>query len=119
VEHASGSERQKPDDCYACARGLVDRIDSRAREASDLAPELVERRLGARADVEDLTRDRRRCDTGAQVRVDDHGDVREVARLLAVAEDRGRCLHRAAVMNFGITAAYCDVGSCRAPKTLK
>src|SRR5712691_10381351 len=22
-------------------------------------------------------------------------------------------------MNFGITAAYCDAGSCRAPKTLK
>ena len=57
---------------------------------------------------------------GRERRVDDVVDVGEVARLLAVAVDR-RSARRAAtaVMKSGTTAAYCDVGLWRGPKTLK
>ena len=54
-----------------------------------------------------------------QVRRDDVLDVREVARLLAVAVDGDRPPAAIARMKLGTTAAYCDVGSCRGPKTLK
>src|SRR5437867_289752 len=76
----------------ASACRLVDGIDASGSESLDLLPKLIERRLRASTDVEDLARDRRGRNACTQVRVDDVGDVGEITRLLAVAVDRGTLL---------------------------
>ena len=71
----------------AASRGLVAHL---GRPADDLADrgELVERDAVAAGDVVDAARRRRALACASDVRLDDVVDVGEVARLLAVAEDR-------------------------------
>lgn len=45
--------------------------------------------------------------------------VGEVARVAAVTVDDGRLIFMNDIVNFGMTAAYGPLGSCRLPKTLK
>src|SRR5436305_5850238 len=67
----------------------VDRVDGCAEFVAKAARQLVERDPLAAGDVVDTTADAIGFE-GCDVRVDDVVDVREVARLLAVAEDHGR-----------------------------
>ena len=69
-------------------------------------------------DVEDLPADVLGL-PGEHRRIDDVVHEGEVARLLAVPEDVIVSPAAIFVMNSGIAAAYCEMGLCRGPKTLK
>src|SRR2546426_5899920 len=73
----------------AGSAGLVDGLDVDTEDRPDLSRELVQAGPDPAADVEDVA-GRARMVGRAPVRVHDVRDVREVAALLAVAEDRGR-----------------------------
>ena len=100
-------------------RRRVDRRDAGAHDVAQLAGQLVERDPVVAGDVEHVARQRSAARARREVRLDDVVDVGEVARLLAVAEDQRRLAAQRGGMKRGITAAYCDCGSWRGPKTLK
>ena len=102
----------------ARARRQIRLLERLAEQPRDRLRELVDRRRRPGGDVEDPAVRALRLG-GAEVGRDDVVDVREVAGLLAVVVDRDGLARAMAVMKSGTTAAYCDVGSCRGPKTLK